>query len=81
MGLAVRLVRDAFRDEFDHAILVTADQDFAPAVNIVVMEAKKRVSIAYVNNSYRNALALRSKCRGAEFIQITRKMTDACEIS
>ncbi|MBI1871581.1 MAG: NYN domain-containing protein [Chlamydiae bacterium] len=81
VGLAVRLVRDAFRGEFDHAILVTADQDFAPAVNIVLSDAKKKVSIAYVNNSYRNALALRNKCEGAGFIQITRKIIDACEMS
>jgi len=80
VGLAVHLVRDAFRHEFDHAILVTADQDFAPAVNIVLSDAKKKVSIAYVHNTTRNAMALRSRCGGAEFIQITRRMIDVCEI-
>lgn len=78
VGLAVQLVRDAFRLEFDHAILVTADQDFAPAVNIVIAEAKRKVSIAYVHNSYRNAMALRNRCSGAGFIQITRRMIEHC---
>lgn len=80
VGLAVRLVRDAFRAEYDRAILVTADQDFAPAVNIVVSDARKKVSIAYVHNSSRDAMALRNRCAGAEFIQITRRMIDACEM-
>jgi uncharacterized LabA/DUF88 family protein len=78
VGLAVQLVRDAFQGEFDHAILVTADQDFAPAVNIVVSEAKKKMSISYVHNSYRDAVALRNRCSEIEFIQITRKMIDHC---
>ena len=47
MGLAVRLVRDAFRGEFDRAILVTADQDFAPAVNVVLSDARKKVDVSY----------------------------------
>ena len=80
VGLAVRLVRDAFRGEYDHGILVTADQDFTPAVNIVLSDAKKKITIAYVHNSTRNALALRNRCSEAGFIQITRKMLDACEI-
>ncbi|MBI1976730.1 MAG: NYN domain-containing protein [Candidatus Omnitrophica bacterium] len=78
VGLAVQLVRDAFQGEFDRAILVTADQDFAPAVNIVVSEAKKKMSVAYVHNSYRNAVALRNRCSETEFIQITRKMIEQC---
>lgn len=80
VGLAVHLVRDAFRNEFDHAILVTADQDFAPAVQIVLADAKKKVSIAYVHNTTRNALALRNRCGSAEFIQVTRRMIDTCEV-
>ena len=78
VGLAVQLVRDAFIGDFDHAILVTADQDFAPAVNIVANETKKHVSIAYVDNTYRTALPLRNICGNPAFIQITRKMIDAC---
>lgn len=81
VGLAVRLVRDAFRQEFDRAILVTADQDFAPAVNVVMSEAGKKVSIAYVHNSSRTAMALRNRCVGVEFVQITRKMVASCEMS
>jgi len=79
VGLAVHLVRDAFLKEFDRAILVTADQDFAPAVGIVVSDAEKKVSISYVHNTYRNALALRNRCgSGVKFIKITRRMIDAC---
>lgn len=80
VGLAVRLVRDAFRSEFDHAILVTADQDFAPAVNIVISDAKKKVNIAYVHNESRTAMALRNRCPEANFIQITRKMILSSQI-
>lgn len=80
VGLAVQLVRDAFRGEFDQAILVSADQDFAPAVNDVTSDAKKKVSIAYVHNTYRTAKALRNRCPSAEFIQITRKMIERCEL-
>ena len=81
VGLAVRLVRDAFRNEFGRAILVSADQDFAPAVNIVLSDAKKKLSIAYVHNTYRNAMALRNRCPGVEFIQVTRKIIEACEVA
>ena len=49
VGLAVLLVRDAFQGNFDHAVLVTEDQDFAPAINIALGNNKK-VSISYVNN-------------------------------
>jgi uncharacterized LabA/DUF88 family protein len=81
VGLAVRLVRDTFLDNYDHAILIAADQDYAPALNIILSDARKRISIAYVDNTYRNAMALKNLCNGrAEFIRITRRMIDACEI-
>lgn len=80
VGLAVQLVRDAFAGEFDAAILVTADQDFAPAVNIVTNETKRHVVISYVHNATRNALALRNRCPQAGFVQVTRKMIEACVV-
>ncbi len=80
VGLAVQLVRDAFLGKFDRAILVTADQDFSPAVNIVLGEARKPLAIAYVHNTFRDAMALRNRCEQAGFIQITRKMIDVCEL-
>ncbi len=80
VGLAVRLVRDAFQGNFDHAIVVTEDQDFAPAIRIALSCPGKKVSISYVNNSFRNAKALRNQCEGAGFIQVTRANIDACLI-
>ncbi len=44
-----------------------------------ISDARKKVSISYVHNTYRNALALRNRCGlEVEFIQITRRMIDAC---
>ncbi len=80
VGLAVRLVRDAFQGNFDHAILVTEDQDFAPAIRIALSCQGKKVSISYVNNSFRNAIALRNQCEGAGFIQITRSNINNCAL-
>ena len=80
VGLAVQLVRDAFVGEFDAAILVTADQDFAPAVNIVTAETKHGVAIGYVHNTTRNAMALRNRCPQARFVQVTRQMIERCAV-
>lgn len=80
VGLAVQMVRDACLSEYDRAILVAADLDYAPAVNIIQNDLKRPVSISYVHNTYRDAVALRNRCGKPEFIQITRRMIDACEI-
>ena len=73
VGLAIRLVRDAFTtDEFDHAVVITEDIDFRGALNIATANGKK-VSIGYINNTHRNAKALRNACPKAGFIQITRR--------
>lgn len=79
VGLAVRLVRGAFQNEYDHALLVTEDVDFAAAIKIVA-EQKKKVSICYINNTHRNAQALRNICPEAGFVQITRKELEQCEL-
>jgi uncharacterized LabA/DUF88 family protein len=79
VGLAVRLVRDAFQGAFDHAFVLTEDQDFAPAINIAMSNGKK-VSICYINNFSRNAKALTNLCSAAKFLQITRKDFEACEV-
>lgn len=80
VGLAVRMVRDGLQGNYDHAFLVTEDQDFAPAVRIV-MDAGKKVSICYVKNAHRCARALMNRCGDKTgFIQITRGDLKACEI-
>lgn len=76
VGLAVRLVRDAFQNKFDRALLVSEDQDFASAIKVINSDIK--VDIAYVNNSHRNARALRNLCPHAGFVQITRADIKAC---
>ena len=81
VGLAVQMVRDACLLQYDRAILVAADQDYAPAVNAVLGDLKKQVSISYVQNTRRNAVALRNRCGQPYFIQITRRMIDACEFA
>ena len=80
VALAVQMVRDACLNQYDHALLVAADQDYAPAVGCVREDLKKQVSICYVQNSYRTAMALRSRCGNPAFVQITRGMIDACEL-
>lgn len=81
VGLAVQMVRDAALKACDRLILVAADQDYAPAVNIIQADLGRPVSIAYVQNTYRNAVALRNRCDHPHFIQITRRMIDACELA
>jgi uncharacterized LabA/DUF88 family protein len=46
--LSTEVVRDAFKDKFDTAILVTADTDIQPSIEIVKAEfPKKRVVLAF----------------------------------
>lgn len=80
VGLAVQMVRDACLRESERVILVAADQDYAPAINIIQDDLNIDVSISYVQNTYRNATALKNRCRTPHFIQITRGMIDACEV-
>lgn len=41
VGLAVRIVRGAFQNEYDHAFVVTEDKDFAPALNLASAHVKR----------------------------------------
>lgn len=81
VGLAVQMVRDACLNQYDRALLISADQDYAPAVNTVLQDLQKHVSICYVQNSYRNAMALRNRCGNPHFVQITRAMIAVSELS
>ena len=40
--IAARLVADAYENRFDRAILITADSDLAPALNIIKAAFPKR---------------------------------------
>lgn len=42
INVAINLLRDAFRDEFDHAYLVTADSDQAATVRMFIDEFKEK---------------------------------------
>ena len=55
--LACDMVRGAYMNQYDTAILVTGDGDFVPAVNCV-QEAGKPVVVAAFHNSLSHALEL-----------------------
>ena len=80
VGLAVRMVRDCFQNNYDHAFVVTEDTDFSTAINIVTSCPGKKVSICYTNNTHRNARALTNRCKEAKFCQITRGDLQICSI-
>lgn len=58
VNLAAHLVRDAFTDRFDVAVVVTNDSDLVEPIRIVVQEAGKRVGllvpVKYPNQSLMN---------------------------
>lgn len=46
-GLSVEIVRDAFRDEFDSALLMSGDTDFVPPLRVVSEEfPEKKIIVA-----------------------------------
>jgi len=45
VNLATHLVRDAFRNAFDVAVVVTNDSDLVEPIRVVVSEVRKRVGL------------------------------------
>jgi len=60
--LANNLIKGAFKDEFDEAIIVSGDEDFIPAIK-TVQELNKKVINAYFPKSY--SYLLRKCCDGS----------------
>ena len=44
-GMTAKIVRDALRDDFDLAILITRDTDFVPAIRMVKAECPEKIII------------------------------------
>lgn len=61
VNLAVHLVRDALKSEFDRAIVLTNDSDLAEAINIVIKDTKKDIKIIAPNRTIAKKLS-KLKC-------------------
>lgn len=69
--LANDLIKGAFKDEFDEAVIVSGDEDFIPAIK-TVQELKKRVINAYFPKS--SSYLLRRCCDNS--INLKRGLTE-----
>lgn len=47
--LAADLIRLGYDDEYDRAIIISCDGDFVPAINFVINELNKTVTVAFVD--------------------------------
>jgi len=65
--LATDMIRAAFEEQFDIALLATGDADFVPAVKMVQTLKKEVVNIHFYSNS---ASELRNTCNSHKLIQI-----------
>jgi len=74
VNLAVDMVDNCHRNEFDTAFLISGDSDLCPAIDVLVREGKKAV-IVYFDTAKRNAFALR-KHAGGKFVNITRSLAE-----
>jgi hypothetical protein len=60
--IASRLVADAYEDRFDRALLITADSDLAPALNMVKAAfPKKELFVVAPPKRYNHARSLNIK--------------------
>lgn len=63
VNFAVELLNRAWREEFDRAIIVTADTDIVPVLQMVKRDHPAlRLTAAIPEQRYGNALALRNAC-------------------
>ena len=78
VNIAIHLLRGAYRDEFDRALLVSADSDLVPAVKVFRQEfsAKQLMLVVPVGRNYSMALVHaaggKSYCRRMEEIHVER---------
>ncbi len=71
--IASDMIKGAYEDMFDTAILVSGDGDFVPAVNIV-QEKGKSVENAYFKQSL--SWHLKQNCNKS--VKLTRELLDQC---
>lgn len=74
--LASMLVRDAFTDRFDSAVVVSNDSDLVPAVRMVTEEAGKHVIVL---SPYRRVSAELGAV-ATEIVALDREMILACQL-
>jgi len=75
VNLAIDMLKLAFLDYYDTAILVSGDGDYVSAVN-AVQELGKKVINAYFQNEDRAGYHLRKRCD--EFILLDSKFIKSC---
>lgn len=68
--LATYMVDLCHRDQFDIAYLVAGDNDYIPAIDIIIREGKRVINV-YFETPKRNSYGLRNHCQG-HFKNITR---------
>jgi uncharacterized LabA/DUF88 family protein len=71
--LAAEMVKEAYEDKFDVAILISGDGDFVPAIKIV-QDKSKEVRNAYFKQSM--SWDLKKNCN--ESIKLTKELLDGC---
>jgi len=71
--MAVDLVKGAFKDAYDTAILVSGDGDFVPAVKVAQEEGKKIENVYFKKSASEN---LKQNCNKS--IKLTKEILDKC---
>ncbi len=67
------MVKGAYDDAYDTAILVSGDGDFIPAVNVVQEKGK-----IVVNAYFKSSLSWHLKQSCDKSIQLTKELLDGC---
>ena len=79
ISLAVDLVTDTYEQEYDVAIIVSQDADFAPAVRRAKEVAQKQGRFVTIQSSFPEVTGRQSSgIRGTRFIPIDKSLYDTC---
>ena len=79
IGLAIDLVTDTYEQEYDVAIIVSQDADFAPAVRRAKQVARKQGRFVTIQSSFPEVPGEQpSGIRGTTFIPIGKTLYDTC---
>ncbi|MDE2786530.1 MAG: NYN domain-containing protein [Chloroflexota bacterium] len=79
ISLAIDLVTDTYEQEYDVAIIVSQDADFAPAVRRAKQVARKQGRFVTIQSSFPEVLGRQSAgIGGTTFIPINKALYDTC---
>ena len=79
ISLAIDLVTDAYEQEYDAAIIVSQDADFAPAVRRAKEVARKQGRFVTIQSSFPEVHGKQSTgIRGTTFVPIDKALYDTC---